>query len=134
MPSSQNAAVTSVHLSTTLTKINQARTRWGLASTSISDAAAGNLILSSHIANMKTYLQQAITRAGAPYNLNSVINFEAGKNIVPNLLVTLHDTAVSTYNYCHCTCDYDDCDCHCTCDYDNCCDDCHCTCDFETDW
>lgn len=119
--------VVSTDTSDTITKINQARTKYSLGSLSITTANVGNLVLSTHIDSMKTSLQEVITKSGAPYNLNTVINYEVGKNIQATLLQTLYDTSVNVYNYCPCNCNY----CSCNCNYCPCnCNYCSCNCNY----
>lgn len=113
-----------------LATLNSARTRYGLASTTLTNLGIGNLISSAHISTMKTGLDQIIATVGATGSIitTDIVDYGVGGTVKANLLNLISTKSTAAYNFCSCNCDRCSCDCdRCTCN----CDRCPCNCD---DW
>lgn len=116
-----------------LTVLNNARNKWGLASTTLSNFGVGYLVQSSHMSTIVTGLNQAISASKAPVVTSDLPSYAVGQLIKASLLELIKTKAMTVYNYCSCNCDNCSCNCNrCSCNCDNCscdCDRCSCNCD-----
>jgi len=119
--------LTQASFTTLSAKINEARTKYGLAHTST--ITTGVTITASKITEYASYIRGAHSSSGAGANINisGITDASVGTLLSTTYLNILYDKAQEIYAYCSCNCNH----CACNCNYYTCTCDCNygCTCD-----